>query len=143
MTPFEELYGRICRSPMGWFEVRKSSILVLEIIREALVKVRVNRDRLDTAYSRQKSYADNRKWPLVFDVNEQFYLKISPMMGVTSFDMKGKLRPGHVGPYEILQLLGEVAYKLALPVVVASFHPVFHVSMVKKFLGDPASMSTC
>ncbi|XP_069143488.1 uncharacterized protein [Solanum lycopersicum] len=46
----------------------------------------------------------------------------------------------YVGPYEILQRVGEVAYELALPAELASVHPVFHVSMLKKCLGDPASI---
>ena len=61
MAQFEALYGRRCKSLVGWFEVGESSILGPEIIHEALEKVRVIRDKLATAYSRQKSYADNRK----------------------------------------------------------------------------------
>ena len=52
MAPFEALYGRRCRSPVGWFEVRDSSIFGREIILEALEKVRVIRERLATTYSR-------------------------------------------------------------------------------------------
>ena len=61
MAPFKALYGRRCRSPVGGFEVGESSILGPEIIHKALEKVRVIRDRLATAYSQQKSYADNKK----------------------------------------------------------------------------------
>ena len=64
------------------------------------------RDRLATAYSRQKSYADNRKIPLEFDIGDKVYLKISPMKGVMRFDTKGKLSPKYVGPYTILQHVG-------------------------------------
>ncbi|XP_069144097.1 uncharacterized protein [Solanum lycopersicum] len=71
MAPFEALYGRRCRSPIGWFKVGESSILGQEIIHEALEKVRVIKDRLATAYSRQKLYADNRKRPLEFSVGDQ------------------------------------------------------------------------
>ena len=81
MAPFEALYGRRFRSPVGWFQVGALSILGPEIIHEALEKVRVSRDRLATAYNRQKSYADNIKWTLEFDVNDQVYLKILPMKG--------------------------------------------------------------
>ncbi|XP_069152031.1 uncharacterized protein [Solanum lycopersicum] len=106
MASFEALYGRRCRSPVGWFEVGESSILGPEIIHEALEKVRLIRDRLATAYSRQKSYADNRKRPLEFNVGDQVYMKISPMKGVMRFGRKGKLSPRYVGPYEILQRVG-------------------------------------
>ena len=81
-----------------------------DIIHEALEKVRVIRDRLATTYSRQKSYADNRKRPLEFDVGDKVYLKIPPMKGVMRFGRKSKLIPIYVGPYEILQPVGEVAF---------------------------------
>ncbi|XP_069151833.1 uncharacterized protein [Solanum lycopersicum] len=74
MAPFEVLCGRTCRCPVGWFKVGESSILDQEIIHEALRKVRVIRDRLATAYSRQKSYVDNRKRPLEFDVGNQIIM---------------------------------------------------------------------
>ncbi|XP_069150849.1 uncharacterized protein [Solanum lycopersicum] len=93
MAPFEALYGRRCRSSVGWFEVGESSILGLEIIHKDVEKVRVIRDKLATAYSRQKSYPDNRKWPLEINVCDLAYLKISPMKGVMRFGKKGKLSP--------------------------------------------------
>ena len=62
----------------------------------------MTRNRLAIHYSRQKSYADNRKWPLEYDIDDQVYLKISPMKGVMRFGRKGKLSPIYVGPYEIL-----------------------------------------
>ena len=81
IAPFEAMYGRRCRSSVGWFEVRKSSILRQEIINEALEKVKVIWDRLATTYSRQKCYANNRKRTLEFDVSDQVYLKLSPTKG--------------------------------------------------------------
>ena len=68
MSPFEALYSKRHRSPVGWFEVRESSILGPEIIHDVLEKVRVIRDRWANVYCRQKSYVENRKWPLVFHV---------------------------------------------------------------------------
>ena len=115
MAPFEALYGRRCRSLIRWFEVWESSIFGPDSIHEPLEKVRVIRDRLDTTYIRQKSYADNRKWPVQFDVGYQVYLKISPIKGVMRFGGKGKLSPRCVKPYEILQRVDEVDYELALP----------------------------
>ena len=75
MIPFEALYGRRCRSPVGWFEVGESSILGPDIILEGVEKVRVIMDRLATSYSHQKSYADNRKRDLEFEVGDQVHLK--------------------------------------------------------------------
>ena len=95
---------------------------------------------LATSYSWQKSYVDNRKRPLDFDVGDQIYLKISPMKGVMRFGRKGMLSPRYVGPYEILQRVCEVFYELALPEKLAFVHPLFYVSMLKKCLGDTTSI---
>ena len=67
------------------------------------------------------------------------YLKISPIKRVVRFGKKGKLSPRYVGPYDFLQMVGKVAYELMLPSELASVHPVFHVSMLKKCIGDPES----
>ncbi|XP_069144426.1 uncharacterized protein [Solanum lycopersicum] len=87
----------------------------------------------------QKAWA-RRKRPLEFNVGDQVYFKISPMKGVMRFGRKGKLSLRYVGPYEILQCVGEVAYVLALPAELASVHPVFHVYMLKKCIGVPTSI---
>ena len=79
MAPFEAIYGRRYRSQVGWFEVVESSLLGLKIIYEALEKVQMIRDRLKTAYSREKSYANNRRRELEFKVGDKVYLKISLM----------------------------------------------------------------
>ncbi|WMV09170.1 hypothetical protein MTR67_002555, partial [Solanum verrucosum] len=98
------------------------------------------RDRLKTAHSRQKSYADNRKRNLEFEVGDWVYLKISPMKGVMRFGKKGKLSPRYVGPYEILKRVGKVAYELKFPIEFAPVNPVFHISMLKKCIGDRVSI---
>ena len=62
------------------------------------------------------------------------------MKGVMRFGKKGKLSPRYIGPYEILQPVGNIAYELKLPNHLASIHPMFHVSMHKMFVGDQASV---
>ncbi|WMV25057.1 hypothetical protein MTR67_018442 [Solanum verrucosum] len=66
--------------------------------------------------------------------------KISPMREVMRFGKKGKLSPRYVGPYEILKRVRKVAYELKLPIELAPVHPVFHISMLKKCIGDPVSI---
>jgi len=73
-----------------------------------------------------------------FEIGDFVFLKISPMKGVKRFDKKGKLSPRYVDPYKILSRFGKVAYKLELPSDLASIHPVFHVSLLKIYIGDPA-----
>ena len=71
-----------------------------------------------------------------FEVGDLVYLKVSPMKGVMRFGKKGKLSPRYVGPYKILKRVGSVAYEVELPSELAKVHPVFHVSMLRKFIGD-------
>ena len=77
---------------------------------------------------------------LEFEVNDWVYLKVSPMKGVVRFGKKGKLSPRYVGPYRIVKRVGSVAYELELPLEMSMVHPVFHVSMLRKCLGDPSSI---
>ena len=96
------------------------------------------RQRLETAQSRQKSYADQRRRPLAFKVGDHVFLKIQPRRGVVRFGKKGKLSPRFIGPFEILDKIGEVAYRLALPPQLAGVHNVFHVSMLRKYEPHPS-----
>ena len=107
-----------------------------ELVQETTEKVKLIRQRLETTQSRQKSYADKRTRPLSFDVDDHVFLKIKLRRGVIWFGKKGKLSPRYVGPFEILEKVGEVAYRLALPPSLASIHKVFHVSMLRKYLAD-------
>ncbi|XP_069150125.1 uncharacterized protein [Solanum lycopersicum] len=91
-------------------------------------------------YRQQKCYADNRRRDLEFEEGDKVYLKISPMKGVVAFDKKGKWSPRYVGPYEILQRVCKIVYELKLHSELALAYPVFHVSMLKKCIGDPESI---
>ncbi|KAD5318103.1 hypothetical protein E3N88_18049 [Mikania micrantha] len=93
MAPFEALYGRKCRSPICWTEVGESQITGPEIIQETTDKIRQIRDNLLVVRGRHKSYADKRRKPLEFEVNDMVLLKVSPWKGVVRFGKKGKLAP--------------------------------------------------
>ncbi|GJV80801.1 hypothetical protein Tco_1516671 [Tanacetum coccineum] len=82
------------------------------------------------------SYADKRRKPLEFEVGDQVLLNVSPWKGVVHFGKKGKLAPRYVGPFEILEKIGLVAYRLRLPEELSSVHDIFHVSNLKKCLAD-------
>ncbi|GKC32219.1 putative reverse transcriptase domain-containing protein [Tanacetum coccineum] len=113
-APFEALYGRKCHSPILWTE-----------------------DRLKAAHDRQKCYADKRKKPLEFNIGDHVLLKVSHWKGVVRFGKKGKLAPRFVGPFEISERIGPVAYRLILPQELSSIHNTFHMSNLKKCLADP------
>ena len=89
MAPYEALYGKRCRSPIGWFDVGESPIFRPNLIYRTLEKVYIIRIRLETAYSRQKSYADHRRRDLEFEEGDKVYLKFLPMKGLVRFCKKG------------------------------------------------------
>ncbi|GKE20235.1 hypothetical protein Tco_1431747, partial [Tanacetum coccineum] len=88
------------------------------------------------ARDRQKSYVDYRSKPLEFEVGDRVLLRVSPWKGVVRFGKKGKLAPRYVGPFEILERIVPVAYRLRLPEELSSVHDTFHVSNLKKCLAD-------
>ncbi|GKE30484.1 hypothetical protein Tco_1445868 [Tanacetum coccineum] len=99
-------------------------------------KVVLIKEKLKVVRDHQKSYVDNRHKPLDFEVRDQVLLKVSPWKGVIRFGKKGKLAPRYVGPFEILERIGLVAYRLRLPEELTSVHDTFHVSNLKKCLAD-------
>ena len=105
-------------------------------------KVKVVRDNLKIERDRQKSYADNRRRDLQFEISDRVFLKISPWKGVLRFRKRGKLSPRYIGPYEILSKVGPVAYKLKLPPELSRIHDTFHVSMLRKYISDPSHVLT-
>nr|GEU80211.1 putative reverse transcriptase domain-containing protein [Tanacetum cinerariifolium] len=135
-APFEALYGQKCRSPVGWNEVGDSQLTGPELIRETNEKIAQIKNRLLTARSRQKSYADVRRRPLEFNVGDKVVLKVSPWKGVIRFGKRRKLSPRFIRPFRILERIGPVAYKLELPRELQGIHNTFHVSNLKKCLSD-------
>ncbi|KAM6567298.1 hypothetical protein CsatA_026426 [Cannabis sativa] len=91
-----------------------------------------------TAQSCQKSYADAKRKNVEFAVGDKVFLRVSPMKGVMPFGKRGKLSPRFIGPFEILDRVGQVAYRLALPPVLVETHNVFYVSMLRKYMLDPS-----
>ena len=130
MEPYEALYGRPCRSPICWTEVGEHSITGLDLIRDTFEKVDLISKHLLTAQSKQKSYTNRRRRPLDFEVGDQIFLKVMPRRGVIRFVKRGKLAPRYIRPFEILERVGTVSYRLALPLSLSGVHEVFHVSML-------------
>ena len=138
MTPYEALYRRPCISPICWTEVGESSITGPDMIRDTSEKVSLIQQLLLTAQSWQKSYTDVRRRPLEFKVGDYVFLKVMPKRGVVRFGKREKLSPRFIGPFEILERVGTVAYGLALPPSMSGVHEVFHVSMLRRYTPDPA-----
>ena len=73
-----------------------------------------------------------------YEVGEKVFLKVSPWKGIIRFGRQGKLSPRYIGPYEILERVGPLAYRLALPQELSQIHDVFHVSMLRRYRSDPS-----
>ena len=140
MAPFEALYGRKCRTPVCWDAVAERRLVGPKLVQITSEKVKVVCYNLKVARDKQKSYADNRRRDLQFEIGDQVFLKISPWKGVLRFRKRGKLSPRYIGPCEIMSKVGLVAYKLKLPPELSRIHDTFHVSMLRKYIPDPSDV---
>ncbi|KAL6191909.1 hypothetical protein ACLB2K_038298 [Fragaria x ananassa] len=136
MAPYEALYGRPCRSLNCLAEVGDSELFGPDIVQEMTEKVSIIRDRIRTTQSRQKSYADLKRRQVEFDIGDHVFLKVLPTKEVVRFGKKRKLAPRYVGPFEILERVGDLAYRLALPPVMSGVQNVFHVSLLRKYIPE-------
>ncbi|GJY63766.1 putative reverse transcriptase domain-containing protein [Tanacetum coccineum] len=132
-----DLYGRKCRAPICWNEVGERVIEGPELVEVTNEKVAIAKEKLKEARSRQKSYADRHRRALEFKPGDRVFLKVSPCRGVRRFGLKGKLSPRFIGPFEILDRVGEVSYRLALPPQLSHVHNVFHVSLLRGYNYHP------
>lgn len=138
MAPYEALYGCPCQAPHCWAEVGEKRLIDPDLVQVTSENIEIIRRWLLTTQSRQKIYADTRRRRLDFEVGDHVFLKVSSMKGVIHFGKKGKLTPRFIGPFQILDRVGMVAYCLALPTPLAGVHNVFHISMLKKYVLDPS-----
>nr|GEY25180.1 putative nucleotidyltransferase, ribonuclease H [Tanacetum cinerariifolium] len=141
-APFEMLYGRKCRAPICWDQVGERVIEGPEMIEVTNAKVDVAKEKLKEARTRQKNYADKHYRSLEFQTGDHVFLKVSPARRVRRFGIKGKLSPRFIGPFEILDRVGEVSYHLALPPQLSHVHDVFHVSLLKGYKYHPLHVIT-
>ena len=109
-----------------------------DLIQETEENVKMIRERLKVVNDRQKSYADMKRKDIRCEIGEKVFLKVSPWKKVMRFGKKGKLSPRFIGPYEVIEKVGSVAYRLTLPPELEKIHSVFHVSMLRRYRSDPS-----
>ncbi|KAA3470039.1 DNA/RNA polymerase superfamily protein [Gossypium australe] len=115
MAPYEALYGRKCQTPL------------VDLIKEIELKVKAIRDSL-------KAASDH----IEFEVGDKVFLKVSLWKKILRFGLKSKLSPRFIGPYEIIERVGPVVYRLMLPPELENIHNVFHVSMLRLYRSNPS-----
>ena len=104
-----------------------------DLIQEIEEKVKMIIKRLKIANDRQKSYADMKRKDIRYEIGGKVFLKVSPWKKVMRSGKKCKLSPRFIGPYEVIEKVGPVAYRLALPSELEKIHSVFHVSMLRRY----------
>ena len=114
MAPYEGLYGRPCKTPLCWTEVGERREFGPEIVEETMKKLEIIQTNMKKAHDRQKKYADQSRREMVFSIGDWVYLKVSGQKGQDRFGKVGKLAVRFIGPYQIIQRIGDVAYRLNL-----------------------------
>ena len=104
-----------------------------DLIQETEEKVKMIRERLKVVIDRHKSYVDMKRKDIRYEVGEKVFLKVLPWKKVMIFGKKVKLSPRFIGPYEVIEKVGPMAYHLALPPELEKIHNVFHVSMLRRY----------
>ncbi|XP_038874936.1 uncharacterized protein LOC120067447 [Benincasa hispida] len=102
---------------------------------EAIQRIKT---RIQTTQSRQKSYTDVRRKDLEFEVSDKVFLKVAPIQGFLRFGRKGKLSHRFIGPFEILERIDPIPYRLALAPSLSTVHGAFHVTILRKYVADPS-----
>ncbi|WMV30391.1 hypothetical protein MTR67_023776, partial [Solanum verrucosum] len=118
-------------SPIGWFEAGDVKPLGVDLVKDGQDKVKSIQAKLLAPQSRYKKYADHKVRYMAFQTGENVLLKVSPMKGVMRFGKKGKLSPQYIGPFEVLDYAGPIAYKLDLPPNLSGVHPIIDRDVCK------------
>ncbi|KAK8936472.1 hypothetical protein KSP39_PZI012649 [Platanthera zijinensis] len=140
MAPFEALYGRKCRTPLSWLEAGEARLYKKQEVESATSLVRIIRERLLIAQDRQAKYYNAKHRNVEFAVGDWVYLKIKPLKGVSRIRRLKKLSPRYLGPFEVLERVGEAAYRLKLSVELSGLHDVFHISVLRKAVQEPSQV---
>ncbi|KAA3461996.1 DNA/RNA polymerases superfamily protein [Gossypium australe] len=139
---FNALFGRKCQTPLYWTELSENKIHGVDLIKDTEQEIKVIRDSLKATSDRQKSYADLKIKDIEFEIGDKVFLKVSPWKKVLRFRRTGKLSSRFAGPYEIIEHIGPVAYRLLLPSELEKIHNVFHVSMLCRYRSDSSHVIT-
>jgi hypothetical protein len=135
MSPFEFLYGRSCNTLVSWSNPVNRNTIGTNMLKEMEQQVIQIKQNLKVAHNRHKSYENRKRTPREFKTGDHIYLRVRPRKNSLRMGACAKLAPQYCGPFEVLDRVGPVAYRIALPPTVKA-HNVFHVSLLKKYVHD-------
>ena len=130
MIPFEPLYGRKCQTPINWSSPETKLLLGPEMLAEMEAEVKIIRHNLKVVQDRQNIYVDKKRSYREYVVGDHVYVRIKPKRSTMRWTSCAKLAPRYCGPFQMLERVGPVVYRLALPSHI-QVHNVFHVSLLK------------
>jgi len=119
-----------------WKKSGENALLGSDVVQETTEKVKMIQEKMKASQSRQKSYHDKRRKDIEFQVVDHLFLRVNPMIGVGCALKCRKLTPRFVGPFEIVEKAGAVAYQIVLSPSLSNLHDVFHVSQLRKYVYD-------
>jgi hypothetical protein len=137
MESFEFLYEGPCQTPLSWDWLEDRVLAGPEVIQEMEEKMQTRRQRINEAQDRQKSYADVHCVTRSYEVGDRVFLQVKPHKSSNKFGKGDKISPRFVGPFDIMERNGPVAYRLALPDSLRRINDVFHVFVLRHYISDP------
>ncbi|XP_062100194.1 uncharacterized protein LOC133806075 [Humulus lupulus] len=136
MALYESLYGQKFRSSIHWNEASERKFLGIEEVDKVTEDIKKIRERLQTSIDQQRKYVDRHRRPLAFEAGDKLLLKVASLNGALRFGKKGKLCPRYIRPFSVVEKIGMVAYRLALPPTLAQVHDLFHEYILRKYVED-------
>jgi hypothetical protein len=137
MVPFEFLCRQPCRTPLSWDRLEDRVLVGPEAIQEMEDQIQTIIQRIKEAQDRHKSYVDVHRVDRSYEVGGRVFLWVKPHKSSIKFGKGAKLSPRFMGPFEVVERKGPVAYQLALPNSLRHMHNVFHVYVLIHYVSDP------
>ena len=115
MSPYEALYGRRCKTPVTWDNPVNRVVIGPEFLKEMEQEVVKIRQNLKASQDKQKTYADKHRMNREFSIGDHVYLRVKAKKSSLKLGICAKLSPRYCGSFEVLERIGPIAYRLALP----------------------------
>jgi hypothetical protein len=137
MAPFDFLYKKPCQMPLSWDQLEDRVVVGPEAIQEMEYQMKIIRKGIKEVQDQQNSYVNVQRVDRNYKFGYRIFLWVNPHKGSIKFGKGDKISPRFVGPFDIVERKGLMAYRLALPDSLRRMHDVFHVSVLRHYISDP------